>query len=152
MDFWATWCGSCVVEFPAIEDTLRMYADRDFQLVTVSANMPDEKAGVQRFLEKHHATSRNLLFGSDDTEAMQKAFDPGGSRRCRIRCCSQPMGRFCIRRRGRRYAGAAPGNSGECAGGICRLFEILERIVRSWGPVLRCAGPLRGIRSPCGHP
>ena len=76
VDFWATWCGSCVVEFPEIENTLRMYADRDFSLVTVSANMPDEKAGVLRFLEKQHATSRNLLFGSDDTEAMQKAFDP----------------------------------------------------------------------------
>jgi peroxiredoxin len=76
VDFWATWCGSCIVEFPEIEDTLRMYADRDFQLVTVSANMPDEKAGVLRFLQKQHATSRNLLFGSDDTEVMQKAFDP----------------------------------------------------------------------------
>ncbi|HTJ29617.1 MAG TPA: redoxin family protein [Acidobacteriaceae bacterium] len=76
VDFWATWCGSCVVEFPEIEDTLRMYADRDFQLVTVSANMPDEKAGVLRFLQKQHATSKNLLFGSDDTEGMQKAFDP----------------------------------------------------------------------------
>ena len=76
VDFWATWCGSCIVEFPEIEDTLRMYADRDFSLVTVSANMPDEKAGVLRFLEKHHATSRNLLFGSEETEAMQKAFDP----------------------------------------------------------------------------
>ena len=76
VDFWATWCGSCVVEFPEIENTLRMYSDRDFSLVTVSANMPDEKAGVLRFLEKQHATSTNLLFGSEDTAAMQTAFDP----------------------------------------------------------------------------
>jgi peroxiredoxin len=76
VNFWATWCGSCVVEFPEIENTLRMYADRDFSLVTVSANMPDEKAGVLRFLEKQHATSKNLLFGSEDTTAMQTAFDP----------------------------------------------------------------------------
>jgi len=76
VDFWATWCGSCVVEFGDIEDTLRMYADRDFSLVTVSANMPDECASVLRFLEKKHATSINLLFNSEDTEALQKAFDP----------------------------------------------------------------------------
>ena len=76
VDFWATWCGSCVVEFPEIENTLRMYSDRDFSLVTVSANLPDEKAGVLRFLEKQHATSTNLLFGSEDTAAMQTAFDP----------------------------------------------------------------------------
>jgi hypothetical protein len=53
-----------------------MYADRDFSLVTVSANMPDEQAGVLHFLEKKHATSRNLLFNSDDTAALQAAFDP----------------------------------------------------------------------------
>jgi len=76
IDFWATWCGSCLVEFQSLEDTLRMYSDRDFSLVTVSANMPDEKASVLRFLQKQHATSRNLLFGSSDTAALQAAFDP----------------------------------------------------------------------------
>jgi peroxiredoxin len=76
IDFWATWCGSCIAEFADLQDTLRMYSDRDFSLVTVSANMPDEKAGVLRFLEKKHATSRNLLFDSDETEAHQTAFDP----------------------------------------------------------------------------
>ncbi len=76
VDFWATWCGSCVVEFADLEDTLRMYSGRDFSLVTVSANMPDEKASVLRFLQKHQATSKNLLFSSDDTASLQTAFDP----------------------------------------------------------------------------
>ena len=76
VSFWATWCGSCVAEFADLQDTFRMYNDRDFELVTVSANMPEEKAGVLRFLEKKHATSRNLIFASDDTAALQAAFDP----------------------------------------------------------------------------
>jgi peroxiredoxin len=76
IDFWATWCGSCIVEFADIEDTLRMYSDRGFSLVTVSVNMPDEQASVLRFLEKKHATSRNLLFSSTDTVELQQAFDP----------------------------------------------------------------------------
>jgi len=38
--------------------------------------MPDENADVMRMLEKKHATSRNLLFASDDTAALQAAFDP----------------------------------------------------------------------------
>lgn len=76
VSFWATWCGSCMHEFPDIEDTLRMYAARDFELVSVSVNMPDEKDSVMRVLNKVHATSRNLLFDSDDTASLQAAFDP----------------------------------------------------------------------------
>lgn len=76
VSFWATWCGPCVHEFPDIQDTFRMYSVRDLDLVTVAANQPDEKASVQRILDKMHATSRNLLFASEDTAAMQAAFDP----------------------------------------------------------------------------
>jgi len=76
VSFWATWCGSCIHEFPDMEDTFRMYSVRDFELVTVAANMPDEKDSVMRILQKMHATSRNLLFDSSDTAALQAAFDP----------------------------------------------------------------------------
>src|ERR1700684_860712 len=76
VDFWATWCGSCIVEFADLQDTLRMYGSREFSVVTVSANMPDEQASVARFLQKKHATSRNYLFDSQDTASLQTAFDP----------------------------------------------------------------------------
>jgi peroxiredoxin len=76
VNFWATWCGPCVHEFPDLETTYRMFRLRDFDMVMVSANMPDEKDGVMKMLQKQHASSRNLLFGSTDTYAMQAAFDP----------------------------------------------------------------------------
>jgi peroxiredoxin len=76
IDFWATWCGSCIVEFADLQDTLRMYGARDYSVVTVSANMPDEQPSVTRFLQKKHATSRNYLFDSQDTASLQTAFDP----------------------------------------------------------------------------
>jgi peroxiredoxin len=76
VNFWATWCGPCVSEFPDLETTYRMFRGRDFDYVTVSANLPDERPGVLKALEKQHATGRNLQFASEDTYAMQAAFDP----------------------------------------------------------------------------
>jgi peroxiredoxin len=75
VNFWATWCGPCITEFPDLQETFRMYRHRDFDLVMVSANLPDEKPGVMKELERQHASTRNLQFASDDTYAMQAAFD-----------------------------------------------------------------------------
>jgi peroxiredoxin len=75
VSFWATWCGSCIEEFADFEETYQMYKVRDLDLVTVAANMPDEKTSVIKMLEKKRATSRNLLFASEDTAALQRAFD-----------------------------------------------------------------------------
>jgi len=76
ISFWATWCGSCIDEFADFQDTFRMYKNRDLELITVAANMPDEKTSVLKMLDKKHATSRNLLFATNDTAALQAAFDP----------------------------------------------------------------------------
>jgi peroxiredoxin len=76
VNFWATWCGPCIHEFPDLETTYRMFRKRDFDMVMVSTNMPDEKPGVIKRLNQEHASSRNLLFGTEDTYALQAAFDP----------------------------------------------------------------------------
>jgi len=100
VSFWATWCGSCIHEFPDIEDTFRMYDVRDVELVTVAANMPDEKSSVQRTLEKMHATSRNLLFASDDTAALQAAFDPTWESAVPYTVVIAPDGKILYRKQG----------------------------------------------------
>jgi thiol-disulfide isomerase/thioredoxin len=76
VNFWATWCGPCIVEFPELVTINRMYRHRAFELVTVAANYPDEKDDVLAFLKKQHASGRNLLFGETDKYKMMEAFDP----------------------------------------------------------------------------
>jgi peroxiredoxin len=76
IQFWSTRCSECLKEFAGIQDIYRMYSDRNFELVVVSMNKPNEKPVVTQWLEKTHATSRNLLFDSENTAALQKAFDP----------------------------------------------------------------------------
>jgi thiol-disulfide isomerase/thioredoxin len=76
VNFFATWCGPCVSEFPDLIATYRMYRGRGFSLTTVSSNEPEEQPDVLRFLQKMHASSNNLLFGTTDTYGLQAAFDP----------------------------------------------------------------------------
>jgi len=100
VSFWATWCGSCMHEFPDLQDTFRMYGARDLELVTVAANMPDEKNSVLRLLEKMHATSRNLLFAAADAAALQAAFDPNWESAVPYTVLIAPDGRVLYQKQG----------------------------------------------------
>jgi peroxiredoxin len=76
VNFWATWCAPCIAEFHEFVTMNRMYRHRDFELVTVSVNRPDEEKTVLAFLKKQEASNRNLIVGSTERDALINAFDP----------------------------------------------------------------------------
>jgi thiol-disulfide isomerase/thioredoxin len=100
VNFWATWCGPCFKELPDLETMYRMYGHRPFELVTVSINYPDEKAGVLSALQKQHATSRNLLLGSTDIYSLMAAFDPEWNAAVPYTMLIRPGGEVVYKRQG----------------------------------------------------
>jgi thiol-disulfide isomerase/thioredoxin len=76
VSFWATWCAPCVAEFHELVTINRMYRHRDFELVTVSVNRPEEEKNLLEFLKQKQASCKNLIFASADREKLINAFDP----------------------------------------------------------------------------
>lgn len=74
--FWATWCAPCVAEFSEFVTINRMYRHRDFEIVAVSLNRPDEEAAVLKFLKKQQASFQNFIFASEEREPLINAFNP----------------------------------------------------------------------------
>ncbi len=81
INVWATWCGPCVTEFDELVTINRIYRRRDFELITISADSPDNKNKVLEFLKEKEASGRNYLFDSENKYALMEAVDkesPGG--------------------------------------------------------------------------
>jgi len=53
LNFWATWCGPCRVEMPAMEQLYRTYSRKDFEILAVSTD-PQGVAVTRPFQQEHH--------------------------------------------------------------------------------------------------
>jgi thiol-disulfide isomerase/thioredoxin len=47
VDFWATWCGPCVAEVPALKQVYETYHDKGFEIIGIS--LDDKKADLVEF-------------------------------------------------------------------------------------------------------
>jgi len=78
VDFWATWCESCVEQFPHTIDLHRRLVEQGLSVVTVSLNEPEEEDAVLQFLKGKGATSTNYISRNGGSDKSMEDFDIDG--------------------------------------------------------------------------
>ena len=88
---WSTTCAPCVEEFPGLTRVSRRMGLRNFELITISTDLPKNRDRVRAFLSRNRAalasrlkpslesegrTSNNYLFTDPDVDALIAALDP----------------------------------------------------------------------------
>lgn len=69
INFWATWCGPCIEEFPDLVNIGKEYKDK-FELVTISLDEPAElNSSVPKFLAEMGSDSPAYLLKTPDADA-----------------------------------------------------------------------------------
>ena len=59
LNFWATWCGPCKEEMPALDRLSRQFNPRDVAVLTITTD--HERTGIQQFMTQFHSTLPVLL-------------------------------------------------------------------------------------------
>jgi thiol-disulfide isomerase/thioredoxin len=54
VDFWASWCGPCLLSFPFMNEMQHAYGDKGLHVLAI--NMDEKPADAARFLDQHKAT------------------------------------------------------------------------------------------------
>ena len=77
VNFWATWCGPCVAEYPYLVKLQTQYGAKGVTVIAVSADMAkDIHSKVQPFLVRQKAMFPQYLERADDPQDFINAFDP----------------------------------------------------------------------------
>lgn len=66
VNFWATWCGPCIIEYPEFVTIQRMYGERDFQFVSVSMDSPEQADKALKYLKGKASALPNYIMDTDD--------------------------------------------------------------------------------------
>lgn len=75
VNLWATWCGPCVAELAQFVEMNRMYRKRDFELITISVDQPEDMDKALAALKEHHASNRNYIFTGDNQDILADSLD-----------------------------------------------------------------------------
>ncbi|MEP6950635.1 MAG: redoxin domain-containing protein [Ginsengibacter sp.] len=76
VNVWAIWSGPSIKEFPEFITINRMYRDRDFEFIGISADEPGKRAKVLEFLQKEKASNQNYILSRHDKNKLIEAINP----------------------------------------------------------------------------
>jgi peroxiredoxin len=100
INVWATWCGPCTAEFPELVKTDRMYRERDFEFISISADKMEKRAKALEFLKKHQASNKNYIFSGETVYPLIEAIDPGWQGGLPYTVIVEPGGEMVLRHQG----------------------------------------------------
>jgi len=75
INVWATWCAPCIAEMSDFVDINRMYRNRNFRMVTISFDEPEQRETVLKILERNHVSSTNYLSTIDSMDQFADILD-----------------------------------------------------------------------------
>jgi thiol-disulfide isomerase/thioredoxin len=75
INVWATWSEPSVEQIEQFVIMNRMYRQRDFELITISADSPAKEQQVLSALKKQQASCKNYLFAPGDIYQLMEAVD-----------------------------------------------------------------------------
>lgn len=65
VDYWATWCGPCVANFPHTVELAKKYRNQGLATIAVSFDLLDDESKVRTFLAQQGADFENLISQHD---------------------------------------------------------------------------------------
>ena len=97
INVWATWCGPCTVEFPDLVTIHRMYRGREFEVVTISSDPADARAGPQDISRQNSRRPRRTSIPRRTPTPSSKPWIPSGKARFPTRSSVAPGGKVLYR-------------------------------------------------------
>lgn len=80
VNFWATWCGPCRAEMPAIEKVAGKYNTHKFKVLLVSLDFPNQlNERLLPFIKANHIKSEVVLLNDPNQNRWIDKIDPGWS-------------------------------------------------------------------------
>ncbi len=76
VNFWATWCGPCKLEYPEFLKMQRMYGARNFEFVSISLDRAEKVDDALTFLKQVHSPVNNYLCTEEDKYKLIEAVNP----------------------------------------------------------------------------